>query len=84
MFISLYVVPQCSDFPLSLWVGFHSLLEIPEWAEDHRQPKSQTEADAYLIIHADGWQWPFVHGFSYVAEVPCRATWARRVGAEGT
>lgn len=55
-FISLYIVPQFSDFPLLLGVVFHSLLEVSERAEDHSQPESQTEAEAYLIIHADGCQ----------------------------
>lgn len=84
LFITSYLGPQHSYFPLALWVCFHSLLEVREQAEDHNQLESQEEAEAYLIIHADDCQEPLFHGFSYLAKVYCRAVWARRVGAEGT
>lgn len=63
MFISVYIFPLI--FITTITTGFHSPLEAPEQAEDHSQLESQVVADAYLIIHSNSCQWPFVHGFSY-------------------
>lgn len=56
IFISLHIGPQHYYFPLALWAGFRSLMEVLEKAEDHNQPENQSEAIVYLIIHTDDTQ----------------------------